>query len=64
MKKCSYYLKSRGDQEDSPDVVNDMLKVFSSNVYTLLEPSSTLAFANPLVAKKFYVLLDILVKPF
>ena len=44
-------LQFRGDQEDSPDVVTDMLQVFSINVYDLLDPGSTLSFVTPLVVK-------------
>ena len=37
-----------------------MLKVFSIDVYALLDPGATLSFVNPLVNKKF----DILHEPF
>ena len=36
-----YALHSRGDQEDSPDVVTGMLQVLSINVYALLDPADT-----------------------
>ncbi|WMV49618.1 hypothetical protein MTR67_043003 [Solanum verrucosum] len=36
-KNKSYALKTRQDQEDSPDVVTDMLKVFNLDVYALLD---------------------------
>ncbi|WMV50567.1 hypothetical protein MTR67_043952 [Solanum verrucosum] len=33
-----YALQTRGEQESSPDVVTDMLKVFQLDVYDLLDP--------------------------
>ena len=64
-KKNQFYaLRSRGEQEISPDVVTDMLKVFSINVYDLLNPDATLSFVTPLIAKKFELLPDILNEPF
>ena len=59
-----YALRSRGDQEDSPNVLTIMLQVFSIIVYALLDTGATLSFVIPLVAKKFEMLLDILVEPF
>ena len=44
-----YVLRSRGDQEDSPDVFTCMLQVFSINVYALLDTGATLLFVTPLV---------------
>lgn len=41
-----------------------MLKFFSINVYSLLDPSATLYFLTPLVAKNFNNLSDILHEPF
>ena len=57
-------LHSRGEQETSPDVVTSMLKVFSIDVYDLLDLSATLSFDTPLVSKKFDILPDILHEPF
>ncbi|WP_353824355.1 hypothetical protein [Acinetobacter baumannii] len=37
-----YALRSMGEQEISPDVVNGILKVLSLDVYALLDPSATL----------------------
>ena len=37
-----YALRSRGEQETSSDVVTGMLKVFSIDVYSLLDPDATL----------------------
>ena len=56
-------LRSRGDQEDSPDVVTDMLQMFSINVYALLDPDATLSFVTPLVSMNFDVLPDIFHEP-
>ena len=44
--------------------MTDMLKVFSLDVYALLDPGATLSFVTPLVAKKFETLPDILHEPF
>ena len=41
-----------------------MLKVFSIDVYVLLDPGATLSFLNPLVAKNFDIFPDILHEPF
>ena len=41
-------------------MVTDMLKVFSIDVYALLDPGATFSFVTPLVAKKFDILPDIL----
>ena len=59
-----YALRSRGEHETSPDVVTGMLKVFSIDIYSLIDASSTLYFFTPLKAKKFEILPDILNEPF
>ncbi|XP_069148114.1 uncharacterized protein [Solanum lycopersicum] len=59
-----YALRSRGEQETSPDVVTGLLKVLSIDEYALLDPSSTLSFVTPLVAKKIDILPDSLHEPF
>ena len=59
-----YALRSSGEQEPSPKVVTGMLKVFSIDVYVLLDPCATLLFVTPLVAKKYYILFDIFHEPF
>ena len=58
MKNHFYALRSRSEQETSPDVVTVMLKVFSIDVYVLLDPGATLSFVTPLIAKKFDTLPD------
>ena len=45
-------------------MVTGILKVFSLDVYALIDPYSTLSFFTPLVAKKFNILPDILHEPF
>ena len=37
-----YALRSSGEQENSPDVVNGMFKFFSIDVYALLDPDAIL----------------------
>lgn len=46
-----YALRFRGEQENSPDVVTDMLKIFTFDVYALLDSGATLSFVTTLVAK-------------
>ena len=41
-----------------------MSKVFSIDVYALLDPGATLYFVIPLIAKKFEIFLGILNEPF
>ena len=48
-----YAFCSRGEQETSRDVVNGMLKIFTLDVYALLDPGATLFFITPQVAKSF-----------
>ena len=59
-KKWLFARRSRVEQETSPDVVTDMLKVFSIDEYAFLDPDATLSFVTRLVAKKFDILPDIL----
>ena len=64
LKKNQFYdLLSRGEQETSPDLVTGMLKIFSIDVYALLDPGATLSFVTPLVTRKFDILPDILNEP-
>ncbi len=59
-----YALRFRSEQESSPNVVTNMLKVFSIDVYTLLDLYAILYFVTPLVFKKFDILPNILHEPF
>ena len=52
-KNILYALRSKGEQETSPDVVTDLFKVLSIDVYALDDPGGTLSFVTPLIAKKF-----------
>ncbi|XP_069152031.1 uncharacterized protein [Solanum lycopersicum] len=56
-------LKGREEQEKSADVVTGMLQVFSTYVYALLDPRSTLSFVTPLLALTFEVLPEVLHDP-
>ena len=59
-----YALRSRGEQETSPDVVTGMLKVLSIDAYAILDLGDTLSILTSLIAKKFDILPDILHEPF
>ena len=63
-KKTFYALHFRGEQETSTDVVNNLLKIFTLDVYALLDLGATLSSVAPLVSKKFDVLPEILDEPF
>ena len=45
-------------------MVTGMLQGFSIYFYALLYAGATLSFVTLLVTKKFYILLDVLIKPF
>ncbi|XP_069150301.1 uncharacterized protein [Solanum lycopersicum] len=65
LKKNRFYaLRSRDEQEISPDVVNGVLQVFTICVYDLLDLGATLSFVTALVAKEIDILPDILNEPF
>ena len=59
-----YVLRSRGEQESSPDVVTSMLRLFDIDVYALLDLGATLYFVTPLIDRMFDILPDILNEPF
>ena len=48
-----YALTGRQDTEARADVVTGTLTVFTFEVYTLIDPGSTLSYVTPFVAKKF-----------
>ena len=61
LKKNRFYaLRSRGKQDTSPDVVTGILKVFSIDVYALLDPGTILFVISFLITKKFDVLPNVL----
>ena len=41
-----YALRSRGEQETSPDVVTCMLKIFTLDVYALLDPAAIFCYTS------------------
>ena len=45
-------------------MVTGMLKLFSFDVYALLDPGDTLSFLTPLVSMMFDILPDVLDEPF
>ena len=51
-----YALKSTDEKEKSVDMVTGMLEVFSTFVYALLYPGSTLSFLTPILALTFEAL--------
>ena len=60
LKKNHFYaLRSRVKQETSPNVVTSMLKVFSIDVYSLIDPDATLSYDTPLVDKNFGIFPNI-----
>uniref|UniRef100_M1DY49 Gag-pol polyprotein n=1 Tax=Solanum tuberosum TaxID=4113 RepID=M1DY49_SOLTU len=59
-----YAMASLKDQENSPDIVTSMLKVFSIDVYALLDPTVSLSFVTPYVAMRFGISPEELLEPF
>ncbi|KAH0784113.1 hypothetical protein KY290_003711 [Solanum tuberosum] len=59
-----YAITSRHEQENSPNVVTGMIKVFAFDVFALLDPGASLSFVTPYVANKFEVLPERLCEPF
>ncbi|XP_069154571.1 uncharacterized protein [Solanum lycopersicum] len=55
--------KVREEQEKPPDVVTGMLQVFSTSIYALLDPGSTLSFVTALLSLAFEILPEILHDP-
>ena len=52
-----YALRSSGDHEESPDVVTNILQVFSIDVYALLDTNAALSIVTLLVGKKFCMMM-------
>ena len=48
-------MKGREEQEKSTDVLTGVLQVFSTFVYALLDPGSTLSFGTPFLALTFEI---------
>lgn len=57
-----YAITSR--QENSPDIVMGMIKVFNFDFYALFDPGESLSFVTPYVANKFKILPEKLCEPF
>ena len=58
-----YALKGRKEHEKSADVITGMLQVFSTSVYALLDPGSTLFFVTPLLSLTYGILPKVLHDP-
>ena len=50
-------------REKFADAVTTMLQVFSTSLYTLLDPGSTLSFVTPLFALTFDILPEVVHDP-
>src|SRR5688572_26991763 len=59
-----YALHGRQEVESTPDVVTGMLKIFSIDVYALLDPGANLSFVTPFVANRFEVVPEMLLEPY
>ncbi|KAK4706527.1 hypothetical protein R3W88_033923 [Solanum pinnatisectum] len=59
-----YAIISHQEQENSLDIVTDMIKVFTLNVYAFLDPGESLSFVTPYVANNFDVFPHKLCEPF
>ena len=59
MRNIFYTLNGRKEQEKSVDVVTGMLQVFSTSIYALLDPGSTLSCVTPLLALTFETLHEV-----
>uniref|UniRef100_M1DRU7 Gag-pol polyprotein n=1 Tax=Solanum tuberosum TaxID=4113 RepID=M1DRU7_SOLTU len=59
-----YAIASHQEQENSPDVVTGMIKVFTFYVYAFLDPGASLYFVTPYVANKFDNLPEQLLEPY
>ncbi|XP_070039308.1 uncharacterized protein [Nicotiana tomentosiformis] len=57
-------MRRRRDSETSPDGVTSILSVQSHDVYALIDPSSTLSYVSPYVAKGFGIEPEQLHEPF
>ncbi|KAG5589971.1 hypothetical protein H5410_040485 [Solanum commersonii] len=59
-----YAITSRQEQENSLDVVTGIIKVFTLDVYALLDKGASLYFVTPYVANNIDVLHEKLCEPF
>ena len=51
-----YALNNRQEQENSPDIVTGMIRVFDFTIYTLLDPGESLSFVTPYVSMNFDII--------
>ena len=51
-----YAITSRKEQENSLDVITGMIKVFTFDVYALLDPGASLSFVTSYIVNKFNIL--------
>ena len=56
-------ITSRQEQENSADIGTGMIKVFTFDVYALLDPGVILSFVTPYVANQFEILPEKLCEP-
>ena len=61
---CIYGITIHQEQENSLDVVTGMIKVFTYDVYALLDPEVSLSFVTPYVAMNFDVFCEQLFETF
>ena len=54
--KSFYEITSRQEQYDSSDVVTRMIKVFTFDVYSFLDPRTSLYFETPYATYQFAIL--------
>ncbi|XP_069154296.1 uncharacterized protein [Solanum lycopersicum] len=59
-----YAITSYKEQENSPDVVTGMIKVFTFDVYALLDSGTSLSFVTPYVENQFVIISEKLCEPF
>ncbi|KAH0657727.1 hypothetical protein KY289_026475 [Solanum tuberosum] len=56
-------ITSHQEQENLPDVVTGMIKVFTFDVYALLDPGASLSFVTPYVAIRFDIIPKQILEP-
>lgn len=53
-----YAQNNRQEEEDSPDVVSGMIKIFDFTLYALLHPGVSLSIVTPYIAMSFDIILN------
>ncbi|XP_049378074.1 uncharacterized protein LOC125842814 [Solanum stenotomum] len=59
-----YAITSHEEQDNSPDIVIGMIKVFTFDVDALLDPGASLSFVTPYIAMRFDIIPEQLLAPF